>query len=236
MSDTRTRDYFESFTPHYAPERFEFAIRFLQQHGAPDQALLDVGCGDGATMYQIARRTPLHRLTGLDLSGKYLRKARDLVACETLEGSILDEETLDRVHGRYDYCTLGAVLHHVVGKTRRESYRLATRCLANAARALKPGGYLMVFEPTHGPAWLMTVLFWVKRLVGSLVSGRLEILSRWANIGRPVVSYYTPDQLQRMFDNIGSLRVVHTEKVDESRMGFLIRRVGLGIVLQKKPD
>jgi hypothetical protein len=90
----------------------------------------------------------------------------------------------------------------------------------------------LIFEPTHGPAPLMTAVFYLKKLVGSLFSRRVEIFRRWANLGQPVVSYYTAGQLDEMIADLANARVISRSVVDESRMGILIQRKGIGLIVQ----
>jgi len=231
MQDRATHAYFDTFTPNFAPERFEFALSFLR--GAPrDARLIDVGCGDGATLWMIKNNAPIASLTGMDISENYLRKAASAVGCNTIHGSILDEQLVARHAASFDFCVLGAVLHHLIGFNRRQCRKAARECLRNALRLVKPGGHVLIFEPTHGPAPLMTAVFYVKKLVGSVFSRRIEILQRWANLGQPVVSYYTATQLDAMVSGLTNARVISRSVVDESRMGMIIRRKGIGLIVQ----
>ena len=233
MKDQQTHRYFDRFTPHYNPRRFDFAIEYLNRHSSADGRLIDIGCGDGATLYLIKEKTQLRHLTGLDISRNYLDRARERVGCDVIEGSILDDGFVDEYANRYDYCTLGAVLHHLIGRTRRESFRYASQCLENSMRLLKPEGCLLMFEPTHAPSILMDIVFWTKKTVGLLADQRIELLSRWANVGQPVVSYYTPRQIHSFLAGIANSNILEEKALDRKRLGFVIKRVGLGVILQK---
>lgn len=158
MSDKQTLDYFDNFTPHYNPERFKFALEYLNNVATDKQRILDIGCGDGATLYLIMKNTPLKTLFGLDISENYLKKARELVGCDTIQGSILDRNSFDQYWGTFDYCVLGAVIHNLIGKNRKESFQYANLCLENAIGLLKPGGSLLIFEPTHSPSIIMALI------------------------------------------------------------------------------
>jgi hypothetical protein len=63
---------------------------------------------------------------------------------------------------------------------------------------LKPGGYLVIAEPTFAPSAPLGALFWAKSLTARLTSRRLPIGGYWNNIGPPVVSYHSPDQLRTL--------------------------------------
>jgi 2-polyprenyl-3-methyl-5-hydroxy-6-metoxy-1,4-benzoquinol methylase len=45
MKDQQTHEYFDQFTPHYSPKKFNFALEYLN--------IVDIGCGDGATLHSI---------------------------------------------------------------------------------------------------------------------------------------------------------------------------------------
>jgi SAM-dependent methyltransferase len=233
MQDKQTHNYFDKFTPHYDPKRFSFALNYLVEVATDEETVLDIGCGDGATLYLIKENTPLKNLVGLDISKKYLRKAEKLLGCDTIEGSILDKKRLEEHLGKFDYCILGAVIHHLIGKNRKESFNHTKNCLRNSIELLKPGGTLIIFEPTHSPSMLMDLVFWIKKIVVNLTNKRVEILQRWANIGQPVVSYYTPEQLISFIESIPDTQLVAKKTVDKSRLGFIISRVGMGIIIKK---
>lgn len=185
MKDQQTHDYFDQFTPHYNPKRFNFALNYINAVATDEQCILDIGCGDGATLYLIKTHTPLKKVIGLDISNNYLRKAHELVGCATIQGSILDRGVVDEFREHFDYCTCGAIIHHLIGKNRQESFKNAKACLENAIELLKPGGSLIIFEPCHGPAMLMDLVFWIKKTVGNLTNKRIQLFKSWANIGNP---------------------------------------------------
>ncbi len=231
--DDKTHDYFDNFTPHYDPKRFQFAIDYLVEHAHPEQKLLDIGCGDGATLGLLKQTTPIQNFCGLDISANYLRKAEQLLQCETIEGSILDDDLVQKHAGQFDYCTLGAVIHHLIGKSRRESFEFATRCMKNSYALLRPGGSLIIFEPTFTPAWLMSVAFWIKKGVSRVSSNRVEIGGKWANFGQPIVSYYTPQQILGLAKQLPEANLHFHEVIDRHRFGGIIVRNGLGLVIHK---
>ena len=140
---------------------------------------------------------------------------------------------MDKYRRNYDYCTLGAVLHHLIGKNRKVSATYAAQCLKNSMALLKPGGYLIIFEPTHSPAFLMTIVFYLKKIVGHFADKRVELFAKWINFGHPVVSYYTVEQVLQMVDNLQDTDTVEKVIVDKKRKGYIIKRVGLGLIIRK---
>ena len=231
-NDQKTQDYFDNFTPSYRPERFEFAIEHLNTLD-PSLRLLDVGCGDGATLAMIKDKTQIRNLVGLDIAPNYLAKARENVGCETIEGSILDDNIVSAHAEQFDICTLGAVIHHLIGKSRKESTQLGETCIHHCMELLKPGGQLLIFEPTYSPKIAGDLAFWIKKNVTRFSSNRIEIFKSWANFGEPVVSYYTPAILDRFIANSPNTKKLKFDVMDNCRLGGVFHRQGMAIILEK---
>ena len=232
IDDRQTAEYFDRFTPHFAPKRFNFALDFLQAHATEEQALIDVGCGDGATLAMVRDGSPIANLWGLDVAGACLKKAEAETGCSTIHGSILDPTIVSRYEEQFDYAILGAVLHHLIGRTRRASLDAATLCVAHTLRLLKRGGHLIIFEPTYEPRWAMWCAFWMKRIVGSMISSRLELGRSWLNVAQPVVSYYSVDQVRGMLRSHDVGQVVELLS-GRTRLVWLIKYAGLCLILRR---
>lgn len=196
--DAGTEAYFDTRTPEYDAARFAPATEWIRRLATEESTLVDVGCGSGNVLAYLREATGLRRLAGLDVSPRYLAQARARVGCEAHQGSILDPGVVASLGGRFDFAVLGAVLHHLVGRTRRASRERARLALVHALSLVRPGGHLLVLEPAFYPSWMMDVVFFVKTLAVKLTSRRLELFDRWNNLGAPVVSYYTNEELRQM--------------------------------------
>jgi SAM-dependent methyltransferase len=196
--DAGTQAYFDTRTPEYDAARFAPATEWIRRLATADSTLVDVGCGNGNVLAYLREATGLRRLAGLDVSPRYLEQARARVGCETHRGSILDPRVVASLAGRFDFAVLGAVQHHLVGRTRRASREQARLALLHALSLVRPGGHLFVLEAVFYPRWMMDVVFHVKTLAVKLTSRRLELFDRWNNVGAPVVSYYTNEELRQM--------------------------------------
>ena len=78
----------------------------------------------------------------------------------------------------------------------------------------------------------MDAVFHAKRLVGRWSSHRLELGRRWLNIGEPIVSYYTPDELDAMMARLPEGRVADRRFIKAKRFGFL-HRYSIGFIVEK---
>lgn len=224
--DERTERYFQALTPTYSPWRYRSFLSFLRKDGVEGSSLLDVGCGSGNVLKMIWKETPVAELAGLDTSPRYLEQcATNVPGCRTYEGSILDVSLTGMIGRQYHYVLVGAILHHLVGRTRRESRDLATQALANAWALVEPGGVLLVMEPTFRPRWAMWGLFHVKRVVGRLTSRRVPLLGYWNNIGEPVVSYYSHAEVKEALEGMGGKLILARKR--EKRLPLQWRIAGL---------
>lgn len=106
--------------------------------------LLDVGCGTGRTMRQIAVAHPDLELVGLDLSRYYLEVARGVLRRRRAALAVGNAEAMPLGAGTVDAVTCVYLLHELPLDARR-------RVLAEARRVLRPGG-LLVVEDACQPA------------------------------------------------------------------------------------
>jgi len=200
-TDARTEAYFDSRTPEYdAASRFAHAAHWIRRLAGEDSSLVEVGCGSGNVLAFLRDETGVRRLAGIDVSPRSLERARERTGCETHLGSILDAGLVARLAGRFDFAVLGAVLHHLVGRTRRASRERARQAVAHAASLVRPGGHLILHEPVFYPPWAMGLVFYAKRVASAVTPRRLELFDRWNNLGAPVVSYYTNEDLRLLVE------------------------------------
>ena len=100
----------------------------------------------------------------------------------------------------------------------------------------RPGGYLIVMEPTFTPAAPLFALFWLKTVLAKIFHRRLPVGGYWNNIGAPVVSYYSRDQLLAMLRTQPGVEIVQVEEVPQalSRLaGPLVSKSNTTIVARR---
>ncbi len=176
VSSTETETYAlkESYGSHAV------LLRWLAQR--PAAKVLDAGCFDGR-FADMARRQG-HQVTGLD------RQKYDGVAqrVDSFIEADLNEPLPAFLHGQYDVVVAGDVLEHVV-----EPHAL----LSELARALKPGGEILVSVPNFG--------HWYPR--GRTALGKFDYDQR-GPLDRGHVRFFTRDSIEAL---IGSCGLVITE-------------------------
>jgi hypothetical protein len=113
---------------------------------------------------------------GLDVCPEYLEQCASLVSCNTYLCSILEADLKTKVNRCFRYVLAGAVLHHIVGKSRKESLTYKRQALMNLWNLVEPGGTLIINEPTFSPKWFTSLLFYIKLLFAQITNERITIL------------------------------------------------------------
>jgi ubiquinone/menaquinone biosynthesis C-methylase UbiE len=123
---------------------FQKVLREYLDAMAVDSAetVLDLGCGTGVAARTIARRADFpRRVTGIDLSPYLVEAARRLADEEGLGGRVEfrsgDTRDLDIHDGKFDAVVAHTLVSHVPE---------ALTVLKEAARVVKPGGLITVFD------------------------------------------------------------------------------------------
>lgn len=121
---------------------------------AGDESALDLGCGRGLVLLEVARRLPEGHAVGLDRwdpraqSGNHpsvTMANADLVAvADRVEVHTADVTSLPDHLGPFDLVTAGWLLRTLPDDAARRAV------VAGAARALSPGGRLVVVDPSVG--------------------------------------------------------------------------------------
>ena len=100
--------------------------------------ILDVACGTGRTLAQIAEALPGQQYFGVDLSPFYLAEARSTLASVPEVSLVVENaEQLPFRDGYFDVVTSTYLLHELPRRARR-------RAIAEMARVLAPGGRLVL--------------------------------------------------------------------------------------------
>jgi ubiquinone/menaquinone biosynthesis C-methylase UbiE len=110
-----------------------------QMGGADKVKLLDVACGTGRTLHQLAITHPTMRLHGCDLSPAYIRAARKrLEEVDELTLAVENGEALPWADATFDVVTSTYLFHELPRNARRNVVR-------EMLRVVRPGG-LVVLE------------------------------------------------------------------------------------------
>ncbi|CAN5641249.1 class I SAM-dependent methyltransferase [soil metagenome] len=114
--------------------------RFLRDQPAGEAPrILDLGCGTGRTLHQLARAHPRARLYGADMSPAYIKRARKrLIELDDVTLAAENGEALPWADGTFDVVTSTYMFHELPRNARRNVMR-------EMLRVVRPGG-LVVLE------------------------------------------------------------------------------------------
>jgi len=113
--------------------------RFIREVGnASRMKLLDIGCGTGRSLHQLARAHPSMRLHGADLSPAYIKLARKrLERVEELTLAVENGEALPWADATFDIATSTYMFHELPRNARRNVVR-------EMFRVVRPGGLVVI--------------------------------------------------------------------------------------------
>lgn len=175
----------------------------LADHLPPggDLTIVDLGCGPGVSTFELARVRPGATIAGLDIAGRMLAEARRRArnagpASERISWLRADSARLPFKDGSVDALTGHSFLYLLFDQP---------SSLAEIARVLRPGGRVVLMEPSARPATPRGVLA-QSRDPRYLVSVML-----WRPFSR-VHGRYTPRSLATALESVG-LRVLGVEEV-----------------------
>jgi SAM-dependent methyltransferase len=142
--------------------------------------VLDVGCGGGWGVVQLAERFPGTSCVGIDLEAYSVELARRLIAerglADRCEARLQGVDQLGE-EGSYDVATSFLVVHEIAPAAKAAAF-------AAVARALKPGGYFLIFDETYPetdealqamPSRLAALAQWYELTWGNVVDTRSEL-------------------------------------------------------------
>jgi SAM-dependent methyltransferase len=171
------------FTDFVLPKLPSLQARF--QSGV---RVLDVGCGGGWALVQLAERFPKITCVGVDNEPYSIELARKLIAERNLAGRcearLMDAQRLAE-DGAYDVATSFLVIHEIDPKDKAGAF-------AAVARALKPGGQFVIFDETYPttdaelrkmPARFAALAQWFELTWGNRLNTKPELAALCANAG-----------------------------------------------------
>ncbi|HET9929245.1 MAG TPA: class I SAM-dependent methyltransferase [Polyangiaceae bacterium] len=117
-------------------------LRLVREHCRSSRRMLEVGCGQGALLRDLAREFPASHVHGADVSAESLARARERCPQSTLfeldlDSPYFDEQASSR-SGQFDLVVCSEVLEHL------RNDRLA---LERLGTLLAPGGRLILSVP-----------------------------------------------------------------------------------------
>jgi cyclopropane fatty-acyl-phospholipid synthase-like methyltransferase len=167
------------------------ALPGLQAGLAGGGRVLDVGCGGGWAVVQMAERFPETTFVGLDLEPYSVELARRLIEERGLAGRCQARlQSVDELgeDGTYDVVTSFLVVHEIAPARKQGAFDAV-------AKALKPGGYFLIFDEAYPetdealqqmPTRFAGLAQWYELTWGNVVDTRTALLARGQEAGLEV--------------------------------------------------
>lgn len=198
-----------------SPKKYDyFFLNFIKKYG-DNCSILDIGGGGGCFTRLCKESLKNVNVCVVDPSPKLLQK-QNLDGINLVVGKLPDELNITE---KFDYIHLKEVLHHVTGSSIDETKNLLKSSLVNSVKHLDDDGYLLIHELFYEsyliPTFTRTTIFYLLNLQNSL---NFTLPSRHFLKGLSVC-FYTRDELQSVFNDIG-LEVVdyYEEKWNDTQM------------------
>lgn len=169
--DDRSKSYFDdlhgTMTAHNAKEGvnevfYAKQFAYLESVLKPDMTVVDIGCGPS-----VGYRRPPGLLIGVDPSYELI------FANRTVDVRIFGgAQALPIATASADVVVCFYSIHHMIGRSIRETRENVHAAFGEFKRILKPGGKVVVFEVNpYWPFWIAEQLFWglTRRLFGRAI-------------------------------------------------------------------
>jgi SAM-dependent methyltransferase len=153
--------------------------------------VLDVGCGGGWALVQLAERFPEASCVGIDVEPYSVELARRLIEEKALsdrcEARLQSVDRLDE-DGSYDVATSFLVVHEIAPARKPAAF-------AAVARALRPGGFFLIFDEVYPetdealramPTRFAALAQWYELTWGNVVDTRSALHARCREAGLEV--------------------------------------------------
>jgi SAM-dependent methyltransferase len=153
--------------------------------------VLDVGCGGGWALVQLAERFPEASCVGIDVEPYSVELARRLIEEKALSDRCQARlQSVDRLDedGGYDVATSFLVVHEIAPARKPAAF-------AAVARALRPGGFFLIFDEVYPetdealramPTRFAALAQWYELTWGNVVDTRSALHARCREAGLEV--------------------------------------------------
>ena len=96
------------------------------------------------------------------------------------------------------------LLHHLVGRTRRESKAFVKRAVEEFERVTKDGGYIIILDQYNRYRFFSSVIFYLT-LFFSIIGISSKSFAWGKNV---IVSFLTPDETMNFLTGTGEVEIV----------------------------
>lgn len=131
----------------------------------------------------------------------------------------------------FDYVIIKNLLHHLVGRTRRESKDNARRAVEELKRVTKEGGYIIILEQYNRYGFFSSIIFYLT-LFFSVFGISIKSFGLDRNV---IVSFLTPEEVKKFLTDVDVVFEFSTRLNVPKRLKYtlLMSNVGRLLVIGK---
>jgi len=134
----------------------------------------------------------------------------------------------------FEYTVVKNLLHHLVGRTRRESKAFGKRAVEELMRVTKTGGYIIILDQYNRRRFFSAIIFYLT-LFCSIFSISFESFGWGKNV---IVSFLTPVETRDFLTGTGNIDIVmnvenRLELSRRWRYTLLMSNIGRLVVIGK---
>jgi len=181
------------------PEHDPIIVDFIHSTCSVGSKILEVGGGSGYFLDLVAQNTPVRALYNCELVPEIYSKQVNGDIC-LIGGTVLKLPFKD---SSFDYVVIKNLLHHLVGRTRRESKENCRKAIDELCRVVKNAGYVIVLEQYNRYDIFASIIFYITLFL-SIIGAGFKPLGLRKNV---IVSFFTPDGIITLLQDEKRVRV-----------------------------
>lgn len=182
------------------PEHDPIILDFFKKHASNDDKILEVGGGSGYMLDLITTITGSKFIYNCEIvPGAYKMQANENI--NLLGGDALN---LPFKSNSFDFVLIKNLLHHLVGRTRKESKNNAKKAISEIKRVLHKDGYIILLEQYNNYKLFSSIIFYITT-IGAMFKFRLKLLGWGKNV---IVSFLTPEEIINLLIDSTNLDIV----------------------------
>lgn len=236
-----TNEFFDDHSDFYGKVQIQdydnFFIDFIRKQNNNNKIFLDIGGGSGIFASFLKKNCNELDVFLMDPSLKMLEKNTDKTIVK-FQGYFPDK--LNNPNNKnFNYILLKEVLHHVTGKSIKETKALAIESLLNTKKIMADDGYLMIHELFYEsyiyPQFSRTLIFYLLKFQEKF---QVKFPFKEFLLGLSVC-FYTRNDLEKFFKECGFI-IIDSYEVDFpqnlQKKGLLLKKWGRTMYILKMED
>jgi len=230
------KDYFDKYSHHHAyhkkPNHYEAILKYLKNlEPTKTKKIFDFGCGDGFFIQKMKENGIKGEFYGSDLSKSMIYLAKKKFPNRDVNLFVADGFNLPLLQGTcFDIIHVDAVLHHLIGKTRKESLAMVETIIDKLGKTLSKNGILIVeefnFVSYFSPSITSILVFYGLKILNFL---KLD-LSKFSDEIKPglEVNFFNDLQLKKILEKYGNVQQLRKKSVKNLKWKhlFLLKEQG----------